>query len=243
MAMRESMKGNFTVGEELSLQGLEIGRGWMGFQSWSVNQTMGRLREQGRLPPIDPVTQMALGVHQVLALALAAVSAGDRGDIAEARAMVERGGDLRLDDLPKDSFWLINLALLAEACTIVDDLGHASQLYAMLEPHKTRPVLVDHGSVCFGSVARLLGGLATVLDRFDDAERHFKRAMEDHTRWGARPALARTRMNYADMLIRRDALGDREKARCLLNEALPAAREMGMIKVAADCEALLAEAV
>jgi hypothetical protein len=41
------------------------------------------------------------------------------------------------------------------------------------------------------------------------------------------------------MLIRRDARGDREKARSLLDEALPAAREMGMVKVAADCAALL----
>ena len=61
-------------------------------------------------------------------------------------------------------------------------------------------------------------------------------------RLGARPWLARTQLDYARMLLRRDAAGDGERARGLLEAALATAREIGMAKVAADCESLLAEA-
>ena len=44
------------------------------------------------------------------------------------------------------------------------------------------------------------------------------------------------------MLLRRDAPGDPERGRDLLQRALEAAREMGIAKVAADCETLLAGA-
>jgi hypothetical protein len=56
---------------------------------------------------------------------------------------------------------------------------------------------------------------------------------------GARPSVARTQFNYAQMLLARGGPGDREKARSLLQEALGAAQQMGMVKVASDCEALL----
>jgi hypothetical protein len=44
------------------------------------------------------------------------------------------------------------------------------------------------------------------------------------------------------MLRKRDAAEDAERARELLEAALATAREIGMAKVAADCELLLAEA-
>jgi hypothetical protein len=63
-----------------------------------------------------------------------------------------------------------------------------------------------------------------------------------HERMGARPWTARTQLDYAGMLLERDASGDRERARELLAAALATAREIGMAKVAADCESLLADA-
>ena len=52
------------------------------------------------------------------------------------------------------------------------------------------------------------------------------------------PPREATLMNYAEMLLARDQPGDREKAGGLLERALASAREMGMAKVVADCEAL-----
>jgi hypothetical protein len=94
-------------------------------------------------------------------------------------------------------------------------------------------------SLSMGAMARSLGQLATVLERWGDAERHFQDALDLNGKMGHRPALAQTCVNYGDMLLRRDAPGDREKARPLLQQALDAAREMGMVTLIEDCERLL----
>ncbi len=64
---------------------------------------------------------------------------------------------------------------------------------------------------------------------------------------GARPWLARTQLNYGEMLLRRTSTssaqpGDRERAHGLLIEALATAQELGMAKVRSDAERLLGEA-
>lgn len=241
MAMREIMKGNFAEGERLSALGLQLGQGWQYAQGWFLSQTMSRLREQGRPPPIDTTTLPVIW-DQATTFAIAADSAAMRGEIAEARSIIERVASLGLHELPRNSAWLITLALLAEACAIVGDRQHAGALLGLLEPHEMRPVVAGHATVCLGSVAQYLGRLATTLERFDDAERYFERALEDDSRWEARPSLARTEMNYAEMLLGRDGPGDRERGSDLLQRALAAAREMGMAGVAANCEALLASA-
>ena len=94
----------------------------------------------------------------------------------------------------------------------------------------------------FGPVSRGLGLLAALMERWDDAERHFRDSLAQSEKMGHRPALAQTRVNYADMLLRRDAAGDRKRATGLLQEALDAAQEIGMAKLIEDCERLLGDA-
>ena len=76
-----------------------------------------------------------------------------------------------------------------------------------------------------GSVARDLGLLATLLERFDDAERHFEDALEVNKAIGARPWLAHTQEDYGRLLVER---GDEERGRSLVEEALATYRELGM---------------
>ena len=66
------------------------------------------------------------------------------------------------------------------------------------------------------------------MSRWDEAEKHFEDALEMNARMGARPFVAHTQHQYANMLLARDAPGDREKALELVTEALDAAQEMGM---------------
>ena len=79
-----------------------------------------------------------------------------------------------------------------------------------------------------GSVARSLGLLATVLARYDDAERHFENALEMNARIRARVWVAHTQHDYARMLVARDGPGDRARATALAAQALATAREVGM---------------
>ena len=63
---------------------------------------------------------------------------------------------------------------------------------------------------------------------WEEAAQHFEDALAMNTRMGARPWLAHTQHEYANMLLARNHPGDREEAMALLNEALSTARELGM---------------
>jgi hypothetical protein len=68
-----------------------------------------------------------------------------------------------------------------------------------------------------GSTARYLALLAGALGQEGDADRWFAQAVEDHTRAGTPPWLARTRVDWAESLLRR---GDEARARDLALAAL-----------------------
>lgn len=91
----------------------------------------------------------------------------------------------------------------------------------------------------YGPVVGFLGQLATVLGRWSDAEQHFQAAIELDERMGHRPDLARTQLNYADMLLQRGEPEDVQRARALLSQALAAATDIGMANVASEAERLL----
>jgi ATP/maltotriose-dependent transcriptional regulator MalT len=72
-------------------------------------------------------------------------------------------------------------------------------------------------------VSHYLGGLATVLGRFDEADAYFVRASELNRRMGAKFFAARTELLWARMLVERGAPGDRSRAEALLTSARDAA--------------------
>jgi tetratricopeptide (TPR) repeat protein len=94
---------------------------------------------------------------------------------------------------------------------------------------------------CHGSASHYLGLLATTLGRWSDAERHFEDALELNTRLQAPPFVARTRCAYAEMLVRREELGDRERALELVDQTLETAEELGMTRLAEQALALKVE--
>ena len=72
--------------------------------------------------------------------------------------------------------------------------------------------------------------LAACLGRWDDAERHFTDALAMNERFGARPAIVRTRRAWASMLLDRNAPGDRERARDLIAAGRAEAAQLGMAR-------------
>ena len=102
-------------------------------------------------------------------------------------------------------------------------------LYEALRPYPDR-VAVGLPEVSTGSVSRPLALLATTLSRWEDAERHFDKALEVNERIGARSWLAHTRHDYAEMLTKRDGPGDAERARRLMAEARSVYRELGIAR-------------
>jgi hypothetical protein len=74
---------------------------------------------------------------------------------------------------------------------------------------------------------------AATTSNWGAAARHFEDALELNARMGARPWLARTRYDFALMLLARGEPGDRERADQLLASASTLAHELGMTALVA----------
>jgi DNA-binding SARP family transcriptional activator len=129
--------------------------------------------------------------------------------------------------IPFDQEWLFAMSLLAEACWLVGQAPAAATVYDLLLPWEEATV-ADPGEGFRGAAARDLGLLATVLERFDEADRHFRAAIAMNTEMDVPPWLARTRESYSRMLLVRDSGGDRQRGRELLAQAAAGYRELGV---------------
>ncbi len=136
-----------------------------------------------------------------------------------------------------DEEWLASICLLAETCAILDDAESAGSLYELLKPYGSQNA-VALPELALDSVSRSLGILATLQGRFEDAARHFQEALRMNERMGARPSVAHTQEDYARMLLRRNANGDREHADELLSRAQATYHELGMQDEVAQAAAL-----
>ncbi|MBA3261285.1 MAG: tetratricopeptide repeat protein [Thermoleophilaceae bacterium] len=156
-------------------------------------------------------------------------TASELGHAAEARQALEALAADGFTHLPFDETWLASVGLLAETASALSDAERASVLYELLLPYSDR-VAVSYAEISTGAVSRPLALLAATTERWDDAAHHFEDALEINERIGARPWLAQTQHDYAQMLLARDAPGDNKKAQLLLSEALATYGELGMAR-------------
>ena len=185
-------------------------------------------REQGA-PPYEENELREFAAQQpsytILRCALAAFLTED-GRTAEATMLFE---ELAADDfshLYVDEEWLASATLLTEVCWSLGDMERARSLYQQLLPYRTLNA-VGWPEIILGSVERPLGILAGMLGNSEDSENHFKHALEMNTHMGARPWVAHTQHDYARMLIRRNAAGDRRRGLQLLEATQAAYRDLG----------------
>jgi DNA-binding SARP family transcriptional activator len=149
------------------------------------------------------------------------------GRLPDARRSL---ADFARDDfsaLPFDQEWLYGMSLLAETAALLSDRDSASTLYDQLLPWAALNA-ADVAEGFRGSVSRYLGLLATTTERWAAAESHFVDAAVMNTKMGARPWLAYTEQDHAQMLLAREGPGDRERAREHLDAALEIYRELGL---------------
>jgi len=109
-----------------------------------------------------------------------------QGTTTESNAVVE---DLVRHDLSSwhlDSEWLFSVTLLAEAGALLADREHAAAVYDVLLPYGSLNAVAPI-EAALGSVSRALGLLATVLERFADAARHYDEALRMTRAWEPRP--------------------------------------------------------
>jgi hypothetical protein len=126
----------------------------------------------------------------------------------------------------RHSLWLLMIAMLAEASAILAEPAHARRLLPLLRPYADRCLITGAGAAYAGAVSYYLGRLATILRRWDDGDRWFQMAVETERSMGALPALARAELGWTEMLLERDAPGDRARAFELTQRALASSERL-----------------
>ena len=231
-AMRSMMRGRFEESERQAQHAFSIGQRLQGETAAGVFglQMFVLRREQGRLKEVEPAIRLFIKQHSTAAAWRPglAVIYSELGRTADARAEFENLAQHDFADVPRDAVWMGTMAFLVDVCTFLGDRARADILYRILVPFAGRNVVVSTAAACFGALSRYLGGLATTLERWDDAERHFEHALAMNARMGALPWLAHTQEQYATMLLARHQSNDRDRAAALLDAALLTARELGM---------------
>jgi class 3 adenylate cyclase/tetratricopeptide (TPR) repeat protein len=184
--------------------------------------------QQGRLDEIADLFTQAATDNPALAVLRAAVVAVNcaLGRLDEARALFEPDAANGFVDFPHDQVWTTAMALCADNAV---DLAyrHAAQvLYDELSPI-SHLVAFNKGTV-EGALSRSLGRVAHLLGHHDEAESLFQAAMSMNERLEAPYWIARTKLDYADLLIvDRAQSDDVVKAKEMVRQALAAAHEYG----------------
>jgi predicted ATPase len=198
--------------------------------------------EQGRLEELRTTLQGVVERFPRAGFARAWLSLADvdvgrnddahRGLLALAEQLPQR---------PRDGIWLPGVALASMLSVRLNEAEVAAGLYSLLARY-SRHVIAFTASqpvACYGSASFYLGLLATVTAQWTAADAHFGTAISAHERLAARPFLARTRYEYARMLLARGHGEDRDRASGLLDQALATASTLGMA-VAEDIRRLQA---
>jgi hypothetical protein len=198
-------------------------------------------REQGGNADVAALERIAKELPGNLYLrAVLAISQLDSGDQPAAVASLE---DLIADGFgarERETAWLVALALFGEVAATSGTRPAARSLYEFLLPVAGRLVTAPTGLACLGAADRYLGMLSTVLERWLDAEQHFKRALELEARINGRALTSRTRYWQARFLLARRVPGDDNVAREILRDVVRETTTLGMRGLGTQAAALAA---
>jgi AAA ATPase domain len=200
------------------------------FAVWLETELPGRDEDQMEQILRGLVARSHLSTAHAAALVL--VDA-EHGAWDQARGRFGELATARMAAMRPDMVYVWALALLARGCCVLGSRQHAMHVYQALLPFADRAAVAAGAVMCAGSVSRYLGGLAALSGQTTAAEEHFQAAIAHHRRLGARPLLARSLHEYAQLLAARDAGSDLARAAEALAEARAIAAECGMTKLAA----------
>jgi tetratricopeptide (TPR) repeat protein len=190
-------------------------------------------REVDQLAPMVPglaayVAQTPLVFGWRCALAFAYAETGKR---EEAIAQLEFLSADEFSRLRRDCIWLATLSMLVQVVARFDLENHAETLYRLLRGYEGRRIVVGGAVLCFGPVARILGELARVEGRYDDALDHFEKALAEVIEDDMPPLQARIQAAMARVLTKK---GEHTEAATLLDAAEATASKLGMTNLLRD---------
>src|SRR5262249_14266995 len=230
--MFEQLEGHFADAEVLAQQALQLGQ-----EAQNANATLvvgvHMLRvfyQRGRWDEMEPLRTTLARTYERISQTLRCYRVlldCHRDRLADARRELESLATNDFVGLTRNLAWLFSIAHLAEAVAMLGDTRRAGILYALLAPFSGHNVTI--GPVCaYGSVSRYLGLLAATMGEHAGARRHFEGARGMNARMGMRHEVARTQLDYAQMLLAGGDGAEAPRALALLNEALCTAHRLDL---------------
>ncbi len=194
-------------------------------------------RERGDLARAEPIVHAlaARGPSGPTWDSLLGVIHVETGRLDLAQADLESTFARNLAGSPED--WSFAMALLAEVAAALRDQARVAELYARLIPFEDQNVVQAGGNVFTGSFARYLGILAHAAGSPDRALAHLDRAQRMHAEIGARPWLARTRLDRARVFAARGSPSDAREAERECEAARAEAESLRMTRLLAELDA------
>jgi len=203
-------------------------------------QLMSTRDQQGRFGELVSLVADAVEQNPSLPVFRAVLAAAhlDGGNEEAARELVDEGAAGSFS-FPDDSGWFDGMVNYARVVIELRLRAHCEPLITRLAPYRDQ--VPHNGLVPQPPVATFLGGLATVVDRFEQAESYFGQAADLNTRGGMKFAEAYTNMLWGRMLRMRSAPGDADRARELLEQARESAATRGYATVERQAKAELSK--
>ena len=234
------MECRYEDAEELAEDALRIGSplGSMTvMQMYGVHQTA-ISRARGGLDALEPLLSAMVEQYPLIPSWRCGLVylLRDLGRLDDARVVFESLAERDFRDIPRDANWTVGIALASAVCCALEDEARAALLYEMLWPVRERTVIAGVPADVFGSVHGFLMMLAATMQRWDDAEDHYRAALQANDRMGNKSASLLTNFEWARLLRRRGRPVDVEQARSLLVECRRAGTEFDMSFYVIRCD-------
>jgi tetratricopeptide (TPR) repeat protein len=185
--------------------------------SFYGTQMMFVRHQQGRLEELLPVIEAVAAETSIPSYRGALAAAYVDTDAKEALALLESAAAGGLASLPMGIGWLDGVITYTHAAIELHASKPAAPLLNLLAPYRAQ--VGFNGLMPLEPVAMYLGGLASVMGCYEEAEGYFTESAEISSRMGAKFFAARTDLLWGRMLLQRNAQGDAERARRLLTRA------------------------
>ncbi len=163
---------------------------------------------------------------------------GDQTD--EALAVLNQAAANGFAGIERDVAWFDAISVFARVAVELRAAGPAEHLVRLIEPYRDQ--LPNQGLTIHEPAASQLGGLLTVLGRFEEAEDHFNRAAELIEEGRLRFAQAQNDLAWGRVLLDRGRPSDPELGRAKIERARRTARKHGYRSVERRAEAALSGA-
>ena len=241
-ALRAQIAGNTEEAEQFATEALQIGTDsgqpdvaiFFGAQLAAVSFQRGTIRRDGPAPRADGRRRSRVRRSDRFGAGSWPMS---KQAESTTRVASSKNSQPPTSHLPLDPGWLTGMGGYAEAAIACRDPNHAGPLFDRLAPWADQ--MATTGTTADGPVSHVLGGLATVLGRYDEAEAYFARAAAFNERANAEFFAARTNLSWGQMLAERKAPGDTQRARDLLTKAHASAAAHGYANIERHAAAAL----